>query len=102
MSNIEYETYKHHFEIYRNPLPDLAITLDLDATECSRRIKVRDRAMEDGIPLEYLQKLAETYRDNFRKLGVETMLLSENGRIAEGLADDIIAQAEMSYAERNR
>lgn len=72
MTDLEYETYRHHFNIYKNPLPDLAITLSVTPDECLRRLRVRNREMESSVPLDYLQALGDVYVQNYDKLGVKS------------------------------
>ena len=101
LTQLEIDTYKHHFEIYKNPLPDLSIVLDTPPTECKKRMTIRGRGMEEGVPLDYLQQLGDVYSDNYKKLGVKSMKKYFNGSPAE-TADEIIAIAESSYSEYNR
>ena len=101
LTQLEVDTYKHHFEIYKNPLPDLSIVLDTPPTECKERMTIRGRGMEEGVPLDYLQQLGDVYSDNYKKLGVKSMKKYFNGSPTE-TADEIIAIAESSYSEYNR
>ena len=48
LDELEVDTYKYHFEICKNPLPDLTIVLDTPPTECKERMTVRGRGMEEG------------------------------------------------------
>ena len=52
LDELEVDTYKHHFEICKNPLPDLTIVLDTPPTECKERMTVRARGMEECVPLK--------------------------------------------------
>ena len=73
MNDLEYNTYKHHFNIYKNPLPDLTIVLNTSAKMCKERMDGRGRGMESSVPLDYLQQLGEVYSENFDKLGVKSI-----------------------------
>ena len=73
MTPMEVETYRHHFEIYKNPLPDLSVTLSVRPDECLRRLKDRNREMESSVPLAYLEALHEVYADNYPRLGVKSI-----------------------------
>jgi deoxyadenosine kinase len=73
MTPMEVETYRHHFEIYKNPLPDLAITMSVMPEECLRRLRDRDREMESSVSLDYLEALHEVYVDNYPRLGVKSI-----------------------------
>lgn len=72
MTDLEYETYRHHFNIYKNPLPDLSIVLDVRPEVCKARMDDRGRGMESSVPLDYLQQLGEVYVQNYDKLGVKS------------------------------
>lgn len=98
---IELETYKHHFEIYKNPLPELSIILDTPPTECKDRMIKRGRGMEEGIPLDYLQKLGQVYNENYQRLGVKTVKKFFNTS-PSATAEEIIALAESEFAEYDR
>lgn len=101
LNDIELETYKHHFEIYKNPLPELSIILDTPPTECKERMSVRGRGMEEGIPLDYLQKLGEVYNENYQRLGVKTVKKFFNAS-PSATAEEIITLAESEFAEYDR
>jgi deoxyadenosine/deoxycytidine kinase len=101
LNDIELETYKHHFEIYKNPLPELTIVLDTPPTECKERMNERGRGMEEGVPLDYLQKLGDVYNENYNKLGVKTVKKFFNVS-PSATADEIIALAESEFAEYDR
>lgn len=73
LSDLEYQTYRHHFEIYRNPLPDLAVTLAVPPDECLRRLKERNRGMESSVSLDYLSDLNAVYTQNYDKLGAKSI-----------------------------
>lgn len=73
MNDLEYQTYKHHFNTYKNPLPDLTIVLNTSPKICKERMDSRARGMESSVPLEYLQQLGEVYVENFDKLGVKSL-----------------------------
>lgn len=73
LSELEVETYRHHFEIYKNPLPDLAITLSVPPDECLRRLRERNRGMESSVSLEYLSDLNAVYCEKYGRLGVKSI-----------------------------
>jgi deoxyadenosine/deoxycytidine kinase len=73
LNDLEYNTYKHHFNIYKNPLPDLTIVLNTSAKMCKERMDGRARDMESTVPLDYLQQLGEVYSENYDKLGVKSI-----------------------------
>lgn len=73
MNDLEYNTYKHHFNIYKNPLPDLTIVLNTSPKMCKERMDGRGRGMESSVPLDYLQQLGAIYVENYDKLGVKSI-----------------------------
>ena len=97
----ELNTYKHHFEIYKNPMPDVTIILDTPPTECKERMTVRGRGMEEGVPLDYLQKLGEVYNKNYNRLGVKTVKKFFNAS-PSATAEEIIAFAESEFKEYDK
>lgn len=97
----ELNTYKHHFEIYKNPMPDVTIILDTPPTECKERMTVRGRGMEEGVPLDYLQKLGEVYSKNYNRLGVKTVKKFFEAS-PSATADEIIALAESEFKEYDK
>ena len=101
MNDLEVDTYKHHFEIYKNPLPELTIVLDTPPTECKDRMTKRGRGMEEGVPLDYLQLLGDVYNKNFNKLGVKTVKKFFNTS-PSATAEEIITLAESEFAEYDR
>jgi deoxyadenosine/deoxycytidine kinase len=59
----EYETLRRRL-LALVPRPDLVVYLEVDATECHRRVhEMRQREGEEGIPLEYLAGLEQCYDD---------------------------------------
>lgn len=98
LNDMELDTYKHHFEIYKNPMPDLTIILDTPAIECKERMNVRGRGMEEGVPLDYLQKLGEVYSKNYDRLGVKTIKKFFNASPST-TADEILTLAETAFKE---
>ena len=101
MNNLEVDTYKHHFEIYKNPLPELTIILDTPPTECKDRMNIRGRGMEEGVPLDYLQALGKVYDENYQRLGVKTVKKFFSASPST-TAEEIIALAESEFAEYER
>jgi deoxyadenosine/deoxycytidine kinase len=101
MNDLEVDTYKHHFEIYKNPLPELTIILDTPPVECKDRMSARGRGMEEGVPLDYLQALGKVYDENYKRLGVKTVkkFFSASPSVT---AEEIIALAESEFAEYDR
>lgn len=101
INDIELETYKHHFDIYKNPLPELSIILDTPPTECKDRMTKRGRGMEEGVPLDYLEQLGKVYDKNYQRLGVKTVKKFFSVS-PSATADEIIALAESEFAEYDR
>lgn len=101
LNYIEIETYKHHFEIYKNPLPELTIVLDTPPTECKERMKERGRGMEEGVPLDYLRDLGQVYNENYQRLGVKTVKKFFTASPST-TAEEIIALAESEFKEYER
>lgn len=101
MNDLEVDTYKHHFEIYKNPLPELTIILDTPPVECKDRMTKRGRGMEEGVPLDYLEQLGKVYDKNFNKLGVKTVKKFFNTSPST-TAEDIITLAESEFTEYDR
>ena len=100
LDDMELNTYKHHFDIYKNPLPDLSIILDTPAGECKNRMNIRGRGMEEGVPLDYLQKLGEVYSQNYNKLGIKS--IKKFFDISpSATAEEIIALSESAFKEYN-
>jgi deoxyadenosine/deoxycytidine kinase len=101
MNDLEVDTYKHHFEIYKNPLPELTIILDTPPVECKDRMSARGRGMEEGVPLDYLQALGKVYDENYKRLGVKTVKKFFSAS-PSATAEEIIALAESEFAEYDR
>ena len=101
MNDLEVDTYKHHFEIYKNPLPELTIILDTPPTECKDRMTKRGRGMEEGVPLDYLQALGDVYNKNYNRLGVKTVKKFFN-TFPSATAEEIITLAESEFTEYDR
>jgi deoxyadenosine kinase len=59
----EYETYRSLFSNMSNFMkkPNLIVHLDVSPEESLRRIEMRSRGCESGIPMEYLQRLHAAY-----------------------------------------
>ena len=100
LDDLEVDTYRHHFEIYKNPLPDLAITLSVEPKECLSRLKARSRDMEAGVPLDYLEQLDLVYAKNYPRLGVKSIMECYPYG-PEEIARIIIEIAEKEYKEYN-
>ena len=98
LDDLEVDTYKHHFEICKNPLPDLTIVLDTPPSECKDRMTKRARGMEEGVPLDYLQALGKVYEKNFNKLGVKTVKKFFD-QSPENIAEEIITLAESAFKD---
>lgn len=98
LDDLEVDTYKHHFEICKNPLPDLTIVLDTPPVECKDRMTKRARGIEEGVPLDYLQQLGKVYEKNFNKLGVKTVKKFFD-QSPENIAEEIITLAESVYKD---
>ena len=101
MTELEVDTYKHHFEIYKNPMPDVTIILDTPPVECQKRMTERGRGMEKGVPLDYLEQLGKVYDKNFKRLGVKTVKKFFNAS-PSATAEEIIALAENAFKEYER
>ena len=98
MNDLEVDTYKHHFEIYKNPLPELTIVLDTPPTECKDRMTKRGRGMEEGVPLDYLEQLGKVYDKNYNRLGVKTVKKFFEAS-PSATAEEIIILAENAFKE---
>jgi deoxyadenosine/deoxycytidine kinase len=78
MTPEEYELYQH---IYRNMSrdvmpPDIFVYLDVPPEECHRRMGLRGREQEEGVPLDYLQHLHRNYQllvQEMRRRGVKVL-----------------------------
>lgn len=101
LNYIELDTYKHHFEIYKNPLPELTIVLDTPPTECKERMDIRARGIEEGVPLDYLRDLHQVYNENYHRLGVKTVKKFFNAS-PSATAEEIITLAESEFVEYDR
>lgn len=101
LDELEVDTYRHNFEIYKNPLPDLSIVLDTPPDECKNRMDTRARGMEEGVPLDYLQQLGDVYSQNYDKLGVKSIKKFFDVS-PMSTAEEIIKIAESYYAEYNK
>ena len=101
LNYIELETYKHHFEIYKNPLPELTIVLDTPPTECKERMNARGRGMEEGVPLDYLRDLGQVYNENYHRLGVKTVKKFFEAS-PSATAEEIITLAESEFKEYDK
>ena len=82
-------------------MPDVTIILDTPPTECKERMTVRGRGMEEGVPLDYLQKLGEVYSKNYNRLGVKTVKKFFEAS-PSATADEIIALAESEFKEYDK
>lgn len=65
MEEREYQTYRSLFSNMSNFMkkPNLIVHLDVTPEESLRRINMRNRGCEAGIPLDYLKKLHAAYED---------------------------------------
>ena len=100
MTSLEVDTYKHHFEIYKNPLPDVSIVLNIPPKVCKQRMDERGRGMESSVPLDYLEELGSVYADNYDKLGVKCYK-NFYKQSPDFIADSIIEFAKKNYEEYN-
>ena len=100
MTELEVDTYKHHFEIYKNPLPDVSIVLNIPPKVCKQRMDERGRGMESSVPLDYLEALGEVYVENYDKLGVKCYK-NYYAQSPEVIAERIIEMAEEHFREYN-
>ena len=81
-------------------LPDFSIVLDTPAEECKKRMNIRGRGMEEGVPLGYLQQLGEVYSQNYNKLGIKS--IKKFFDISPSVtAEEIIALSESEFKEYN-
>jgi len=101
MNDLEVETYKHHFEIYKNSLPELTVILNTPPNECKNRMDIRARGMEEGVPLDYLEQLGKVYDENYQRLGVKTVKKFFSFS-PSATADEIIALAESEFTEYDK
>jgi len=78
MTEKQYDLY---VDLYRNMSrdvmpPDIFVYLDVSPEECYRRMSVRGRSQEDGVPLDYLQQLYDNYQKllaEMRRRGVKVL-----------------------------
>eukprot|EP00053_Salpingoeca_punica_P022856 m.215512 g.215512 ORF g.215512 m.215512 type:complete len:261 (+) comp41658_c0_seq1:84-866(+) len=70
MEDREYLTYRSLFSNMSNFMkkPNLIVHLDVSPEESQRRINMRSRKCEDGIPLAYLQNLHRAYEDFIQEI----------------------------------
>ena len=101
LTPLEVDTYKHHFEICKNPLPELSIILDTPPIECKNRMTKRARGMEEGVPLDYLRDLGQVYNENYYRLGLKTVRKFFNVS-PSATAEEIITLAESEFKEYER
>ena len=101
MDELEIDTYKHYFEIYKNPLPDVSIVLNTPPVECKKRMDKRARGIEEGVPLDYLKALGEVYTENYDKLGIKCYK-NFYAQTPEAIAQRIIELAENAFKEYNQ
>ncbi|TKJ39860.1 hypothetical protein CEE37_11320 [candidate division LCP-89 bacterium B3_LCP] len=78
MSQEEFELYE---SLYRNMSrdimpPDVFVYLDVPPEECDRRMAIRARKSEEGVPLDYLQQLDKNYKlliEEMKYRGIRTL-----------------------------
>ena len=65
ISELEWGTYERAFDYltYNLGAPNLLIFLDVDPKVAKNRLESRNRSAEEGIPLEYFEKLHRGYLD---------------------------------------
>ena len=99
MEERDYQTYVSLFSNMSNFMkkPNIIVHLDVSPEESLRRIRMRDRGVESGITLEYLQGLHAAYEefiaDISRVIPVIKVDYSEF-RTAEEMAEKIAAEYE--------
>jgi deoxyadenosine/deoxycytidine kinase len=83
MSRQEYETYRSLYEAIVRTLrpPDLMIYLRATVRTVRRRIKLRGRPEEQGLPLAYLRRLHGLYEDWFTRYDRSPTLVIEVDRL---------------------
>ena len=64
-SELEWGTYDQSYEIFSNEIrpPNMLLFLDIDPRIAKDRLEGRDRKAEEGIPIEYYEKLHKGYLD---------------------------------------
>ena len=80
MTKEEYELYVDFFRNMSRDVmpPDIFLYLDVPPEECYRRMSVRGREQEEGVPLDYLQHLDKNYKiliQEMRRRGVRVLVV---------------------------
>jgi len=74
----DYATYMQLSKIMYRFLgkPDLIVFLDISPEEAIKRLKMRNRYIESTVPLKYLQRLHEAYKDFISKISKRIRVIS--------------------------
>jgi deoxyadenosine/deoxycytidine kinase len=83
---IDARDWKVYLQLYRSICatlkpPDLMIQLSCPVRTLRKRIKLRGRAMEQDIPVNYLSRLNRLYEQWFRSYGLSPVLRLETDRL---------------------
>lgn len=97
MPEREYATYRSLFSNMSNFMkkPNLIVHLDVSPEESLRRIEMRSRNCESGIPIEYLQRLHAAYEDfliNISRIIPVIRVNYDQFRSATEMADMVIKE----------
>jgi deoxyadenosine/deoxycytidine kinase len=79
----DWQTYQAFYRVILNAIrpPDLLIYLRCNMRTLRRRIRLRGRAMEQGIPLAYLKRLDGLYEDWIARYDLGKVLVLDSGRL---------------------
>ena len=83
---IDTRDFKTYWQLYRSITqtlrpPDLMIQLSCPVRTLRKRIRLRGRAMEQDIPLAYLQRLNRLYQDWFKRYDLSPVLKLETDQL---------------------
>ena len=84
--NLDDEEYTLYHQIYthlqlKSPKPDLIIYLQTPVDELAERIEERNISYEQGIPREYIERLADAYSDFFHSYNAAPVLIVNNEKL---------------------
>jgi deoxyadenosine/deoxycytidine kinase len=83
---IDTRDFKTYWQLYRSITqtlrpPDLMIQLSCPVRTLRKRIRLRGRAMEQDIPMAYLQRLNRLYQDWFKRYDLSPVLKLETDQL---------------------
>jgi deoxyadenosine/deoxycytidine kinase len=87
----EWRVYKQYYDAFNARLePDVIIYLKTDPKTCLERIQKRGRSMEDGITLEYLQKLNFQYETMVKYFKGKVVHVIDGSRSENEVYKDVV------------